>query len=95
MYTIMVSSPDPDLASVESEVLSAGGLNSCGLDGGGIRAAGWFSQAEGGNMLTWRDKHTCIVKHKQQKWVCIIFPHFSVFHLNAVKSCCSIFYNSL
>lgn len=53
---LILSSPDPDLASVQSEVLSAGGLNGCGLDGGGIRAAGRFGQAEGGHILTWADK---------------------------------------
>ena len=57
-FTSTASSPDPDLAATESVILSAGGQNSCGLDRGGIRAAGWFSQTEGGNVLTWRDKHT-------------------------------------
>jgi len=50
-----VSSPDPDLVAIESEVLSAGGLNSCGPDGGGIRATGWFGETEGRHMLSWRD----------------------------------------
>lgn len=58
-----LSSPDPDLASIESVVLSTGGLNSCGLDRGSVRPTGWFSQAEGSYMLTWRNKHTRSVKH--------------------------------
>lgn len=71
MYTTTASSPDPDLATAESVVLSAGGQNSGGLDGGSIRATGWFGEAEGGYMLTWTDKHTHTrsVKHThtQQK----------------------------
>ena len=53
-----VSSPDPDLASTEGEVFSAGGLDSRGLDRGGVRATGWFSQTEGRYMLACKDKYT-------------------------------------
>ncbi|TNN58868.1 hypothetical protein EYF80_030878 [Liparis tanakae] len=58
VITCAVSSPDPDLAAAESEELSTGGLNSCGPDGGGIRATGWFGETEGRQMLTWRDTQT-------------------------------------
>lgn len=47
-------SPDPDLAAVHGVVLTAGRQDSCGLDGGGVRAAGWFRQTEGGDVFTWK-----------------------------------------
>lgn len=56
--TSLESSPDPDLASIEGEILSAGRLDGNGFDRGGIRTAGWFSQAEGGYVLAWSNTHT-------------------------------------
>lgn len=56
--TSLESSPDPDLASIEGEILSAGRLDGNGFNRGGIRTAGWFSQAEGGYVLAWSNTHT-------------------------------------
>lgn len=50
--------PDPDFASIHGVVFSAGWKNGGGLDGGGIRTAGWFRQAEGCNVLPWKNTHT-------------------------------------
>lgn len=49
--------PDPDFASVHGVVFPAGREDGVGLDGGGVRTAGWFRQAEGCNVLAWK-KHT-------------------------------------
>lgn len=43
--------PDPDLSSVQGEVLPTSGANRRGLNRGSIRAAGRLRQAEGSHVL--------------------------------------------
>lgn len=57
------STPDPDLAAIQSVELSAGGDESGGLDGGGVGAAGGFSQAECSNVLT------CMETRSEKKFI--------------------------
>lgn len=80
------SSPDPDLAAVEGEVLAAVGLNGDGLDGRSVGAARWFSEAEGCHVLTWTTRgHTDTQQLDEQcSWGCFRHHRYQKYHTQSL-----------